>query len=537
VVFNSGCEFEIITGIFHNLNNIYISGKVKTFFNLAEYKKEVGKDYKRIVFFLCDATDFDLYEESQKKRESKEDETDSEIDHDFDDFVSPEVVEKILQEDIETVIKNEDSKDEDKKTTIDLTAADESPQLPHPSSSLSQCPARPILMSHSDIVKNLASKVNRYEQFFLVIRRNAPLPRILKIWQRQASKSSVTNLLRVHYSGEDGIDSGAIALEFLEKVIQDMALEIFPDGSPIESTSHVQCGTFRTCGEIVAVSLAQGGPPPFFFQQCSYDVIYKPVDMMNITDENLSSKELKLLSEIRSDCTKYNDLIFDNGYTGTVDEEHVEAIIGALKVSFVSKRMLYMKEFSIGLNSYGLADIIKDKSDECQPLFVNGLLNKELAPDSDYLYSLMVPEFAEEGSSRRTIEESMMDAFQDTLNAFEDREVKGFDTIIAWNYDDACEDSGEKEEPVSVSPDLTIPGVFGWLTGRQHKPIIGERPAITVHFDHECMKRNPKHSVCYPLIGACGRTITLPVSHMQDPESFRELFITAYCQERAFARP
>ena len=479
--------------------------------------------------------------------ENNEDDSSSEVDHEFDDFVnidhdqqisddgiSAEVVEKILQVDIETAIKNEDSKDEDKDTTIDLTAEQSPQQLP----SVSQCPTKPVVTSHVDVIKKLASKVNRYEQFFLVARRNAPLPQILKLWQRQASKSNVTNLLRVHYSGEDGIDSGAIALEFLEKVIQDMAVKVFPDGNPIESTSHVQCGNFRTCGEIAAVSLAQGGPPPFFFQQCSYDAICKPVDMMSITDEHLSSKELKLLTEIRSDCTKYNDLIIDNGYTGTVDEEHIEAIIGALKVSFVSKRMLYMKEFSIGLNSYGLADIIKDKPVEYQPLFVNGLLNKELAPDSDYLYSLMVPQFSEEGSSRRTIEENMMDTFQDTLNAFEDKEVAGSDTTIAWNYDDDdCEDSGQKEEPVLESPVLTIPGVFGWLTGRQHKPIIGERPTITVLFDHECMNRNPKHSVCYPLIGACGRTITLPVSHMQDPEMFRELFVTAYCQERAFARP
>ena len=117
----------------------------------------------------------------------------------------------------------------------------------------------------------------------------------------------------------------------------------------------------------------------------------------------------------------------------------------------------------------------------------------------------------------------MMDAFQDTLNAFEDKEVAGSKSAIAWNYDDDEDVSGKKD--VLVSPDLTIPGVFGWLTGRQHKPIIGKRPTITVLFDHDCMKRNPKHSVCFPLIGACGRTITLPVSHMKDPEKFREQLI------------
>lgn len=51
------------------------------------------------------------------------------------------------------------------------------------------------------------------------------------------------------------------------------------------------------------------------------------------------------------------------------------------------------------------------------------------------------------------------------------------------------------------------------------------------------MKRNPRHSVCFPLIGACGRTVTLPVYPMQYPEKFRELFITAYRQERYFAWP
>ena len=208
----------------------YISGKGKEFFNLGEYK-----NYKRIVFFLCDATDFNLYEEMQKKIENNEDDSSSEVDHEFDDFVnidhdqqisddgiSTEVVEKILQVDIETAIKNEDSKDEDKDTTIDLTAKQSPQQLP----SVSQCPTKLVVTSHVDVIKKLASKLNRYEQFFLVARRNAPLPRILKLWQRQASKSNVTNLLRVHYSGEDGIDSGAIALEFLEKVIQDMAVKV-----------------------------------------------------------------------------------------------------------------------------------------------------------------------------------------------------------------------------------------------------------------------------------------------------------------------
>ena len=43
--------------------------------------------------------------------------------------------------------------------------------------------------------------------------------------------------------------------------------------------------------------------------------------MMNIGEENLTTKENKLLEEVRSDCHKHTDLIIDNGYTGTIKEE------------------------------------------------------------------------------------------------------------------------------------------------------------------------------------------------------------------------
>jgi hypothetical protein len=60
------------------------------------------------------------------------------------------------------------------------------------------------------------------------------------------------------------IDSGAIAKEFLEDTIEDMAATLFNDGVPVNSTHHVQNGDFRTCGEMATASLAQGGPPPWF---------------------------------------------------------------------------------------------------------------------------------------------------------------------------------------------------------------------------------------------------------------------------------
>ena len=52
--------------------------------------------------------------------------------------------------------------------------------------------------------------------------------------------------------------------------------------------------------------------------------------------------------------------------------------------------------------------------------------------------------------------------------------------------------------------DLTPAGVMGWLTGQKHKPISGEQISITVKFDHDCLIRNPKHQICFPVVGARG---------------------------------
>ena len=50
---------------------------------------------------------------------------------------------------------------------------------------------------------------------------------------------------------------------------------------------------------------------------------------MNIGEKNLTAAENHLIEEVQSDCKKYTDLIVDNGYTGAIKEENIEAIIGS----------------------------------------------------------------------------------------------------------------------------------------------------------------------------------------------------------------
>ena len=502
----------------------FLPGSSKHFFDLEMYKTELGKDFKRITLYLCTSFDLDMCLNPSKDddREAKyEDDTEvvwEELDHmlDTETGVSSDVSVKVMQqieEDKQIAQIIQDQLCDDQFCEMGVKCTD-------------------------DVYKIAKSKVDADQQFKITIRRNAPLSRRLLLWQRETKKSSPTSQVNVHFIAEDGIDSGALRKEFLENTMQEIKTVMFPNGNPIHSTYHVQNGNFRTCGEIVAASIAQDGPAPCFFEPCAFDAIWKDVDLLNIRDEHLTAEEHIILHNIREDCTKHLDFIVENGYSGQVTNDHIEEIISSIKVSFVSRRSLYMNEFKVGLNTYGLGDLISSHPDICKKLFLQNYY-AETVPDGNYLISLLKPRYSPEATSKRLVEESLMDHMQDLLISFEDKKVTGMSAPVAWKDDDA--EVGETEntdtEEVLETADLSVAGIMGWLTGQKHKQSYGAKPTITVHFDHECLKRNPKHTVCYPLVGACGRDLTLPVAHMQTKEKFEEIFVTGFCMGQAAAKP
>ena len=60
---------------------------------------------------------------------------------------------------------------------------------------------------------------------------------------------------------------------------------------------------------------------------------------------------------------------------------------------------------------------------------------------------------------------------------------------------------------------------------------------IVIYFDHECKTRDPKHTICFPLVGACGMQITFPIAHMVDPSEFHTNLLVAYSKSQAFGKP
>lgn len=383
----------------------------------------------------------------------------------------------------------------------------------------------------SSVVTYLGRQVDEPSTFFIVIRRGVPLDRTLSIWTREVKKNTgnMKKIVRVHFSGEQGIDSGAMAKEFFAITIPNIGSVIFSNGQPVDSTFHIHNGNFKACGEIVDASIAQGGPAPCFLEESVYGLMADPnVPLQQLDSEkHLTTSDRKLLNAIKEDTEAHTDTIIEHGYTATVDASRIEKTLSSVVISLVSKGLVYLKEFLNGLDSYGLKGIIQTQPEACKPLFVKYAGNND-AVDANYLFSSPHPEHAEEGSSRRKVEESTIDLLQDFLFRLEDDpnvNCSGYAEAMASCEDTGKEDAESKEE--LLLPDLTPAGVLGWLTGQKHKPISGEQISVTVKFDHDCLVRIPKHQICFPV--ACAKEVTFPVAHMKN-----EVFMLALSKGQSF---
>ena len=91
---------------------------------------------------------------------------------------------------------------------------------------------------------------------------------------------------------------------------------------------HVHDGFFLACGQIVAVSLVQGGPPPLFLTEGSFQLLVSPnIDINELNEDfHLTPDEKSLLESIREDPAHHQDTIFEHGYTGVIDARPFQSI-------------------------------------------------------------------------------------------------------------------------------------------------------------------------------------------------------------------
>lgn len=524
---------------------VLLPGSTDESFTLRRYREEIGKDYKSITLFLCTDSDFCKSDPdfggtscskptstssslSSIKQESPEEDYKPAVKH---PRCEGPIFDRIdLTKELASQALEQFEADEELACELQRRFEEES-SLP---GELNGKENSELITDTYSVISEISQAVDRSEQSFIVIRRGAPLQRTLSIWKRETNKnpSFLNRLLRVHFSGEQGIDSGAMAKEFYTKTLPDIGLNMFPNGSPVDSTSNIGNGSFISCGEIVATSLAQGGPAPHFLDENVFNLMANPdIDMKELDpDQHLTPADRSFLASIRNDVSSHQESIIDHGYTAIIDEAHVDEIVKSVIISIIMKRVVYLKEFMKGLAAFGLANLIKTYPEACKSLFVTKSQNDVI--DANYLFSILSPEYSPEGSSKRCTEEVIMDLFQDFLFKLEDEQnISGYVEAIA------CHDVVASQEAVEQfnQPDLTPAGVMGWLTGQQHKPLNGEAFTISVLFNHECTIEYPNHTICFPVVGACAKAITLPVVHMKTSAEFNEIFLLAYCKGQSFA--
>ena len=217
-----------------------------------------------------------------------------------------------------------------------------------------------------------------------------------------------------------------MAQEFLTSAVREMGNGFFPGGVPTDSMLHVHNGFFLACGQIVAVSLVQGGLFPCFLTESAFQMLVsRDIDVNELKEDiHLAPSDKLLLQSIREDPVPHQDTILEHGYTGIVDLEHVNDITGTVMVTLISRRSFFLKVFGKGLELFGLASLVKENADLCKPLFVENS-NANIV-NANYIVSVLKPVYSQEGSSRRESEEAAIDNFQDLLMRFEDENLTGY---------------------------------------------------------------------------------------------------------------
>ncbi|XP_013854993.1 uncharacterized protein LOC106510815 [Austrofundulus limnaeus] len=282
---------------------------------------------------------------------------------------------------------------------------------------------------------------------------------------------------------------------------------------PKYSLNDLDKALFKVAGEIFAVSIAQGGPAPQFLQEWCYNyIVTRKLQTEGVHDMELSPLMTKI--EGASDLSPYTHEILDCGYTGPIDTDHKTSILRAILLHSTTKRIPMLEQLREGLEVYNLMKVMERKPKECRSLFVVGHNDKV---DSNYIMSHIAPELSSQGSTKQAKELKVLDYLQDYLNELEDFQ------------------QGETEQMQA----LNVPMVMQWMTGQAHKHLlVSDRNAfkITIIFDHNCLQHTPGHTVCYPLVSACTSTVTFPMAHLEDYESFRSNLHTAITHGASFDR-
>uniref|UniRef100_A0A8C2D7B1 Uncharacterized protein n=1 Tax=Cyprinus carpio TaxID=7962 RepID=A0A8C2D7B1_CYPCA len=158
------------------------------------------------------------------------------------------------------------------------------------------------------------------------------------------------------------------------------------------------------------------------------------------------------------------------GYTGIVSVDKRDTVI----LHSTMRLIPMLDQLRKGLQLYELPKIMKTHQDLCQPLFVTRENNKV---DAVFILENSRPVFSEIGSAKH-------------------------------------QQDGPSNNNIAPGS-LTVGRIMQWLITQGHKPLLPSEKkdfVINVRFHHDC---DTQHTVCFPIVSACSRTITFPSAHLK----------------------
>uniref|UniRef100_A0A3P9I270 Uncharacterized protein n=1 Tax=Oryzias latipes TaxID=8090 RepID=A0A3P9I270_ORYLA len=179
------------------------------------------------------------------------------------------------------------------------------------------------------------------------------------------------------------------------------------------------------------------------------------------------------------------------GYQRPITVEKRNSITAAISLHSVVRLIPILTQLREGFKLYGLTDFLAEHKQLCQELFVPGHIENV---DADFIVGALSPNLSEEGSVRRQKELHVLNFLQDFLQNLEDK------------------------------------GKMLLLHGHAHIPLIQCQRSIfkiTVNFEHDCYSHYGEHGICYPVVNACGVSVTFPVCHLGTYSEFERNLNTA----------
>nr|XP_061790661.1 uncharacterized protein LOC133580389 [Nerophis lumbriciformis] len=238
-----------------------------------------------------------------------------------------------------------------------------------------------------DVLLFLTQQIDTTSEFKLCVDREDLLDRGLRQWKRRKT-ASPASVLKVVYIGEADIDTEAIRKEFLTEMISGIEKRFFEGAgtqgkTPKYSLTDLDNDNFRTIGEIMAVSLAQGGPPPAFLKEWCYNFLcLGEIYCQSLSKDDVTDSESCVLISRVEDSTDvqslmiYADKIINCGYTSQIKLDCKERIIQAIVKHSATRVIPMLQQLRKGMELYGLVNQMASNPAACHSLFVPGKITE-----------------------------------------------------------------------------------------------------------------------------------------------------------------